>query len=550
MTKTISNLCVVWLFAAFATSLIAQDNVKPESPAATDAGVAGAVQAKLSETYPTVAEVDAKIAQISAAKDLGEPAIAAAKETLQQAKLDLVAAENSTAKAAAYQKDAAAVPDKLIAAKKELENKTVDDEPNTRLSLAELKLEYDSVETERTAASQQSPAQNRQSRAKEIPDRILEAEEKLTEVNAQIDKLADDADAALVVEARRMSLQAERFRFRSEIASLEAERKFYSTAVELLSLQNELFQRKKERLQQKSALLKAAVEAKRETEIDKLKRLVDEQEKATPEIIKREAAVNAELVRQFDNYSKRLAVVGSDTEKVRQALEEVDSEYKTSIDRVEAVGLNETIGLMFRRNRSTLAARRRNFQPDGTLQAEIRKLQIETFRLDDLSKNAPETEASISHLFDANNVPDINRPLKPGEDSQRKSLRPAVVKLLSQRREILGQLRPTQDDLYNKVSKLYVDKKKVVTEIDEYTNYINEHVLWIRSGAMVGPGDVQSFPKALQWISLPSNWTALGQTLVEAVKKKFGLSVLLFSSIILAISWAASVTQGHRVSRS
>ena len=416
----------------------------------------------------------------------------------------------------------------LIAVKKDLENKKANFEPKTNQTLAEVKLQYDSTEVDVKAAQQQLSAQSgeasrRQARLSDIPNRLTEAEQELGNLDAQAGKLSDDTEPPLVVDTRRMLLRAQRFKLRSEISSLDAERKFYSAATELLPLQNELLQRRIERLKNQAAELKLVVEAKRENEIDKLRRLVNEQQSQTPEVIQPEADINVELVDQYAADSKRLAEVGSIAEKTREALVEIESDYKTSVERVDAVGLNETLGLMFRRSKSTLANRKRGFQPDGTLQAEIRKLQIELFRLEDLSKNSSETDSSISKLLEANKV----------EVGQRESLQGDVVKLLSQRREILGQLKTTKTELYKSLATLDVNKRKVVKEIDAYTNYINEHVLWIRSGAMVGRDDLNSFSKALQWIGSPSNWMAFGQTLLQAVQKKLGMTILLGTIVLL-----------------
>ena len=528
MIKTIFNFFVALIFLASVPYAIAQDKAEAELPAAASTGTAVAAQAKLSDSHPTAAEVDAKLAEVLAATDLGEAVIAASKETLQQTKQALTAAEGFVGQAAAFRKDAADAPDNLVAVKKDLEKKKEEFKPDTKKTLAELKLEYDSADANLKAArqlltTQSGEASHRQSRLAEIPGRLTEAEQELDKLNAQMDKIAEDVDPVLVVDVRRMNLQAQRFRLRSEIAALEAERKFYSAAVELLPLQNELLQRKIERLQNQYAQLKSAVDAKRESEIDKLRRSVQEQESKTPEALKAEANINVELIDQYVADSQRLVEISSIAEKTRQALEEVESEYKTSIDRVDAVGLNETLGLMFRRSKSTLANRRRSFQPDGTLQTEIRKLQVEKFRLEDLSKNASETEASISQLLESNEV-------APGE---REALKPEVIKLLSQRREILGQLMSTKTELSNRLFALDVNKRKAIKEIDAYTNYINEHVLWIRSGTMVGRDDVHSCYEAFKWVSLPSNWIALGQTFVQSLQKKFGLALLLGGSIFL-----------------
>ena len=524
--KTIQTFYTAIIFFACTSSLFAQDQtagkMEGTAPTAERAGVANAARAESSDSPPTVAEVDAKLAEVSAATDLGEPIIASTKESLQQAKLSLLAAEKSTAQAVAYEKDTAAAPDNLIATKKELETKKAPVEPKSTSSLAEIRLQYDNTESELKDARQQSTdlsgeAARRQSRLSEIPDRLTESEQELSKLDTQLSQLADGADPALVVEARRMSLRAQRFEHRSEIASLEAERKFYTATIELLPLQNESLQRKIERLQNQSAKFKALVEEKRENEIDKLRRVVIEQVTKTPQSLQPEAEINVELVEEYVADSQQLSELGSTVEETRETLDNIKSDYKTSIERVEAVGLNETLGLMFRRSKSTLANRRRNFQPDGTLQAKIRKLQIEMFRLADLSKNASETESSISQLFDANNV----------AADQRKADKEKAVEILSQRREVLGQLTSTKTELYKSLVSLDVNRRKVIIEIDAYTNYINEHVLWIRSSATVGRGDLESLSGALRWITLPSNWIALGETLVQAVKKKPGLALVL-----------------------
>ena len=532
MTKTIQTCCGVIVFCALTASSFAQEGGQWQAPKtppeAGQTGFAAAAQAELSDSPPTVAEVDAKIAEISAAADLGEPTIAATKEVLQQAKQSLTAADKFAAQAAAYEKEAVNAPDNLLAVKKELETKKALTEPKRDSTLAETKLKFDTTESDLKTTRQQltalsGEAARRQSRLSEIPDRLTEVEQEFNKVDAQLNQLADGADPALVVEARRMSLLAERSQHRSEIASLEAEQKFYTATIALLPLQNESLQRKVERLQNQSAQFKAMVEAKRENEIDKLRRVVNEQADRTPELLQPEAKINVDLVDQYVTDSKRLADVGATAEKTRQTLDEIQSEYKTSIERVEAVGLNETLGLMFRRSKSSLASKRRNFHPDGTLQAEIRKLQIEMFRLEDLSKKASETDSSINQLFDDNQI----------AIDQRIALNGDVVEILSQRREIIAQLTSTKTELYNRLVSLDVNKRKVIKEIDDYTNYINEHVLWIRSGSTVGRDDVKSFSEALRWISLPSNWMGLGQAFVQALQKKLGLAVALCSTVLI-----------------
>lgn len=491
-----------------------------EAPASPPVSVA--------ESTPTIAGVDAKISEVSAASGLAEPTVASTNELLQQAKISLQAAEKFKTEAAANTVGATSAVDNLSAVKKELDQKLAAPVLPQGSSLAEVKLQFETVEAELKSARGQLVAQSgetsrRQARLLEIPNLLIEAEQNLKKVDAQINQLVTSEDPKLVVDARRMNLLSQRHKLRQEIAAYEAERKFYSATSELLPLQNELLQRHVERLENQASKYKGLVEAKRETEIDKLARVVKEQLANTPAPIEDEAKINVELVGQYVADSKRLAEVGSKTEKTRKALEDIATDYKTSVERVEAVGLNATLGLMFRRSKSTLATNRRNFQPDGSLQNEIQNLQLEMFRLQDLSKQASETKASISLILENNLV----------EPSQHESLRDEVVRILSQRRNVLSQLTQTKTDLFNRLVALDVDQRKTVKQIDAYTDYINEHVLWIRSAATIGHGDIQSFAKAASWVALPANWLTLGESIIEAMRKRIGLFVSLLSAITL-----------------
>ncbi len=92
-TSTIPTLCITLLIFANAVSLAAKDDTNSELAEAPQPGVAVAAQAKLSDAPPTVAEVDAKIAEVVASTDLGEPVIASTEEIFQQTKQSLQSAE-------------------------------------------------------------------------------------------------------------------------------------------------------------------------------------------------------------------------------------------------------------------------------------------------------------------------------------------------------------------------------------------------------------------------------------------------------------------------
>ena len=482
------------------------------------------------DTVLTVADVDAKIAEVAAGTGLDEAALSSAKESLQQAKLNLQSADKFKAQTAADVSGVQAAAENLENAKADLDRKPNLLDPPTGGSLADVKLQYDGVEADLGKARDQllnfsGETSRRQGRLREIPDQQVQAEQELKKLETQYAQLNDSEDPPLVVDARRMKLISQKQNLKQELAAYEAEQKFYAATSELLPIQQELAQRKVERLEKESSKLKQFVDAKRESEIDKLARSVKEQLDATPAAIQPEAELNIELVDQYVDDSKRLAEVGSKSQRTKKMLEEIATDYKTAVERVDAVGLNATLGLMFRRSKSALVVKRREFQPDGSLQNQIQDLQIQMFSLQDLSKQASETDSSIKAIFDHNAIP----------EDQRKSLHDDVVDILAQRRTVLSQLTQTKTDLFNRLVALDVDQRKAVQQIDVYTDYINEHVLWIRSSSTIGESDIKSLGKAVSWVALPANWQALGGAYVSALRDRVGRFVVVISLFLLSL---------------
>ena len=488
------------------------------------------VHAQVADSDPatvTVAQLDALLTEVNNATELNTEDAASAKESLQQAKLNLQETEKLRAETIEWQQQTAATAELLQQFRERLKNTQEEAQLPPVDTLADAKSAFDQAEIELASARQELAAQSgemsrRQTRLKDIPDQITATESELETARGQLDVLNSDPSGKLLAQLRELQLKTLVDSLRAKIEHFNAERQYYVATAELLPLQTQLLERQVEQLQSRSAKLKQIVESKRENEIDQLLKRAQTQLKETPEALLPAARLNVELVQQFIEVSKRLATVTDQADKAKRKLETITSDYKTSRERVEAVGLNETLGLMFRRSKSSLAHDRRNLIPDGTLQEEIQLNQVELFRLQDLTKGATETMASVDQLLEENGVnANVTSPLqKPAKE------------LLQQRREILTPLAQTRTELFNRMVTLDTDRRKIVNEIDDYTNYINEHVLWIRSGAMIGRDDLTSLEQAAKWLVAPKNWQDIPASFIRGVEKRFGWFVILTLGIM------------------
>ena len=513
LKRTIKSLLTsVLILICFSASLLSQ-----EAPSETSDN----------ETSISVAQVEAKIAAISTEKDLDEAGVASANELLQQAKQSLEKAEKFKAQAAEYQAGVKSADEDLVAVKRAIEKEDAEVEQESAKTLAEAKSNLTTAESELAKSREQLAATNgeaalRQGRLLELPDQISKAEKKIEDVTSRLKLIDAVAEKPFLAEAQELQLKARLASLRNEILSSQQERLFYVATTELLPLQNELLQKDIERLQNSVRTAKEVVETKRETEIDILLKQANSELDGTPEPLKMAAQKNVDLVNEYVAASTRLAEAATSAETTKQVLEEIEADYKTSRERVDAVGLNETLGLMFRRSKSNLAYQRRDFIPDGSLQTEIKALQITMFRLKDLSKLAVETDSSIEKLMIENDVP----------VESRAQLESAASKILQKRKDILAPLIQTKTELFNRLIALDTDRRTVVQQIDEFTDYVNEHVLWIRSGATVGSGDVSAFKDAIAWVVKPSNLSSTLDAIITGTRRKFVLFLFLSIAIL------------------
>lgn len=480
----------------------------------------------------TAAQIESQLKAVDSAPDLDEAGIADAKELLQQAKQSLTAAEKAKLQIQKFRSDTESASKDIQAASKSLDEKTPPPKKPTANTLSEAKASLAKTESELAEARDQvstaaGEAARRQARLLVLPDLITEAEKKLEQAKLKLETLDSTAEKSFLAETKQLHLNAQVYALQNEIQLYQSERAFYVATNELLPMQYELLQRKVEQLQNKAEQTKQLVESKRENEIDKLLTKANTDVDQTPPQLQPVASENLALVKEYVTSSKRLAEITGKVERTKKTLEEIQADFKVSRERVEAVGLNETLGLMFRRSKSTLANQRRDFVPDSTLQEEIKTLQIEMFRLQDLIKRASETDASIEKLMIQNGVPEFDRA----------KLTDAAAALLKQRREILTPLLQTETELFNRLIALDTDRRKVIKEIDAFTEYVNEHVLWIRSGAVIGRGDLNSLQQAVGWLVQPSNGQAFLEAIAIGVRRKFAI-LLGFSLTILLLLFA------------
>lgn len=514
------------ILLALTTSLATAQENDPKD-ATEKKPIAAASLGVVDEVKPvTESEIDAKLKDLES-RELDEATLATLKESYGKAKLQVQTAAKLGTQVAEYKKKSNSSINQLAEIQAQLKESfrpakpAIDSKSQTELQseLADKNVKLEQSRRKLTRLS--SEPSRRQARLLEIPKLLNESQTKLDEARSQIRTVGtagpsdDDGEDSLIAST---ILQRARYHTgKLEIACLEAERNYYSATAESLPLQRQLAESQIGQLEKEVEKWQAAIGEMRTDRIADLGRAAKSLFESMPAELKPAAMVNQNQLEKFKDKSKQLAKIQSDLNEVKSKLKEVQTNFKKSEQRIDAVGLNNTLGLMLRRNKPELASLRNLHLPTSQTSTDMETLQVELFALEDLFARAADNEEAVAMLLDSVEVP----------ADKRQGLADEAREILAQRREVLTPLMETQSELFQLTLDLDTSDRMLVVEIDKFTDYINEHILWIRSAPIFGQGEISSLSDATLWLTNPSNLPELANALAVSARKKLGLLIVL-----------------------
>jgi potassium efflux system protein len=81
-----------------------------------------------------------------------------------------------------------------------------------------------------------------------------------------------------------------------------------------------------------------------------------------------------------------------------------------------------------------------------------------------------------------------------------------ISELLKNRRDLLKKLQAGYRRLFKKVQNLEFIDQEIATKAEDVADFLDGHLLWIRSAQGFGMRDLKNLPAALNWILNPSSW--------------------------------------------
>jgi potassium efflux system protein len=372
-------------------------------------------------------------------------------------------------------------------------------EAETQLASARERLQRITAEIERRAA--------RRPQLAEIRGQTQQA---LTEAQSQFQAANPEGELPVLTEARRLRLRLRLYRLQRELVLLDLEARTYEATSRYWTLERDaadLAQRDADRVAQ--FWRQAFAESRRiqaEQEALEARRALAR----SHDSVRKEAERNSELAEENTSLTQSLRQAQLELERVKVSLEEREEELRSLRERAEAAEFSPAVGVLLRNRRLALP------DPDEIrLSIQQRQAQITALNLKLMEWQADRkplvdlTAASESIIANLQTIPDTIS----SED------------LLEQVRELLSiRLKLISDLLENGSSKLDLlvtldsQEKRLLAAVQEESQWLAEHVLWVRSAGLFGT-QTKYFVAAMNTLLDPVAWAQALESLEQNVRQ-------------------------------
>ncbi|TWU41394.1 Miniconductance mechanosensitive channel MscM precursor [Novipirellula aureliae] len=477
----------------------------------------------------SIEQVERAIAKTKESKDIDEATRSQMLDNFTAALNNLKSAAEHEAKEATLIAETQTVAARLEQLKKrrsELKDKQPAVDP--KLTLAELEqllpqteLQLSSQKKARQAA--ESELQLRAQRRKDIPARIVAIGERVTNTESQLQILASaDADAGSASFATR--LVTRRLTLVKELPALEAELAKYDAeeSADLIRSKIDLANAEIGYTEKTIASLQARINEARELAAEESVRKARYEAIAAAPALQAYAEQNQELAEKAKRVTEDLAAAQRDLKSAVEVHEALVNQFRVTRNKVDLVGLTSSVGTLLRKQRTSLPDVSERREAVAMRQPLINDIQYELLEYEDLRSEVAEPQKLLATIVeDSGSIGSLDQAL----------LESAAQELLSRKGEYLDTLIRNSSQYFHAMIELDLTDQQIIKQAAEYENYIDERVLWIRSGRSLLSG--LQFNPSDAWLISPKKWSEVGTALVVDIQKRMGLYLICLIPIAL-----------------
>jgi potassium-dependent mechanosensitive channel len=470
-------------------------------------------------------------------------------ELYDQAIQQIQLSEEWTAKGLSFEKATKDAPAFLESLQKELAKPIVDATPeiDSKWTLTQVepllnKAESDLAEAQKNLADLRKEESDRTNRRTDIPNQIAKNQDLLKDINTRLANPLSKEGNAELSQTEKFLLLVQRKALEQEINSSEKELLSYNARGTLLLVRIDLASQRLSQQEKIATAWRSIASSMRQKQAD------DDALKARKETL--EASREHPLLKSLAEYNSKLAdkrtgaqglataqkKAADDLNQIKKLLETTQNSYEDIQTRLKTAGITHGIGVLLRKQRTEIPDLRMHQGNIRSRQSDISDAQLEWFDYKGQRSNLADIEsvvqASLATLTDAT-------------EAVRNELMPRIKTILNTRKNYLQSLINDYDDYINTLINLDIAERNLIEQASELKEYIDKHILWIRSTIVPGLSDTGDFIKALSWVCDYQGWRIVFVSLWDDYNQNFSAYFFCFILYILLIygrlKWAPRI---------
>ena len=369
--------------------------------------------------------------------------------------------------------------------------------------------------------SQTELPSQRQGRLLAIPKLEVTAEARLQEIIEQLSLDAPAGESVISTRARLVELAAEKQKVDAELSMLRYEREAYEATVGMPAIAAELANKQIARKSDEISILENLIVRQKQDDSDQLIRKISSDNESLPELLKPMGQKNLTLATSLAQQTRDLVQYSALKNEADVESRKIEQENATTKSRVSTVGLSNTLGKMLRRDKADVVARRRRFQTLDFSQ-KMEEAQLNKFLHQDELTELADVEAAIDREVEK----------LVDDPAQRQILRGPIADLVQQRKSILQRAIDIESEVYQNLFGLKVAQTEFLQKSQAYTDYIDQHILWLPSAALIGTEDGPGLKSATAWLSSLENWKAAGASIFASASQQLPVLAIMLAGVL------------------
>ena len=480
-------------------------------------GTAAVAQTAPKSDVITINSIQKKIKSIEANLDPADPTQEKTLQYLKEAVERLEIAQENTDKALHFEQSLRQINDSLRATTERLEKLPKEADPSIAdiddINVLDRMVEQRTKQLDdandglrERLARLETESALRRVRPEELVNEIAAVEDRFREINDEIEALDSSGESRELFQAHLLFLRTRHQRAETELRALLAEAAWFQSpeAAELLRAQRELSSRELAVKLAELDILQAELAKRRESEADQRVRLAENAVAKAPEELKPIAEENLALAKERHDVTDKLQELEQRHDTTNNLLLELEKEFERTQKMVKDIGLTDSIGLLLRQQRAKLQnprGMRSNLLHRNDI---VREARMRLFQLDAEHVALIDLDAAAT-----------KRATELAAVGKRKSIAAGLKQLLSDRRHLVEGLDADYTRYFQQLVDMDNVERRLLNLTTKYADYVDERVLWIRTGQSFGREHLKKIALSTGWLTDPASW----QSVVEALQR-------------------------------